>query len=214
MDEVERLHGLAGRALDEVVLDADGDDPAGPLVEADVDEHVVAAGRVLGRRRRGHDPDERLARVRGRVELVELVLRDRAGRADVVRRVDPAGHRDEVRDEVDGDGAGVRARVEALAGGRDRELLLDLGDVAMAAETVGLHVLVDLAEHHVGLRVAAGAGDAALRVDHEVADEPGTGERGERQQRRRRDSSPGAPTSAIGASTRASSSARCSSGSP
>ena len=98
----------------------------------------------------------------------------------------PAGHRDEVRDEVDGDGAGVRARVQALAGGRGRELLLDLGDVAVAAEAVRLHALVDLAEHHLGLRVAAGAGDAALRVDHEVADEPGTGERGERQQRRRR----------------------------
>src|SRR6187455_2072068 len=72
--EVEGLDGLARGALDEVVLDADRDDPAGPLVEANVDEHVIAAGRVLGRWRRGHDPDERLARVRGRVELVELLL--------------------------------------------------------------------------------------------------------------------------------------------
>src|SRR5688572_18203209 len=74
VDEVEGLHGLARGALDEVVLDPDRDDPAGSLVEPDVDEHVVAAGRVLGRRRRGHDADERLVRVRRRVELVEVRL--------------------------------------------------------------------------------------------------------------------------------------------
>ena len=45
VDEVERLDGLARGALDEVVHDADGEDPAGPLVEADVDPDVVAAGR-------------------------------------------------------------------------------------------------------------------------------------------------------------------------
>ncbi len=70
-------------------------------------------------------------------------------------------------------------------GGRGGELLLDLGDVAMTAEAVGLHVLVDFAEHHLGLRIAAGAGDAALRVDDEVPDEPGTRQGSERQQRRR-----------------------------
>ena len=51
VDEVEGLDRLAGGALDEVVLHADRDDPAGPLVEADVDADLVAAGDVLGRRR-------------------------------------------------------------------------------------------------------------------------------------------------------------------
>ena len=37
-----------------------------------------------------------------------------------------------------------------------------------------------------GFGLAAGAGDAALRVDDEVADEPGTGQGGERQEGRRR----------------------------
>ena len=34
VDEVERLDRLAGGALDQVVLDADGEDPPGPRVEA------------------------------------------------------------------------------------------------------------------------------------------------------------------------------------
>ena len=58
--------------------------------------------------------------------------------------------------------------------------------MAVAADAVGLHALVDLAEHHVGLGVAAGARDAALGVDDEVADEPGPGERREGEERRRR----------------------------
>ena len=66
------------------------------------------------------------------------------------------------------------------------ELLLDLGDVAVAADAVGLHALVDLAEHEVGLGLAAGAADAALGIDDEVADETGPGERGEGEERRRR----------------------------
>ena len=68
----------------------------------------------------------------------------------------------------------------------DAELLLDLGDVAMAADAVRLDALVDLAEHQVRLGVAAGARDAALGVHDEVPDEPGAGQRRERQQRRGR----------------------------
>ena len=60
VDEVERLDRLARGALDEVVLDADRQDPAGPLVERDVDPDVVRARDVLGRGRRGDDRDERL----------------------------------------------------------------------------------------------------------------------------------------------------------
>jgi hypothetical protein len=52
VDEVERLDRLAGRALDEVVEDADREDPPGPRVGRDVDPDVVAAGDVLRRRRR------------------------------------------------------------------------------------------------------------------------------------------------------------------
>ena len=132
----------------------------------------------------GDDRHERLVGVRLGVQGVELGLVDRPGRPDVAGRQDAAGHRDEVGQEVD------RLRRPGLRrAGRaaePRELLLDLGDVAVAADAVRLHALVDLAEHQVGLGLAAGAGDAALGVDDEVADEPGAGERGEGEERRRR----------------------------
>ena len=60
VDDVEGLDRLARGALDEVVLDTDGEDPPGPRVEADVDPDVVAARDVLGRGRRRDDRDERL----------------------------------------------------------------------------------------------------------------------------------------------------------
>ncbi len=83
-------------------------------------------------------------------------------------------------------GAGIRTRVQALARRGDGELLLDLGDVAVAAQAVRPHVLIDLAEHHLGLRLASGAGHSALGVDDEVADEPGTCQGSERQEGRGR----------------------------
>ena len=66
------------------------------------------------------------------------------------------------------------------------KLLLDLGDVPVAADAVRLHALVDLAEHQVGLGLATGARDAALGIDHEVADQPGARQRREREERRGR----------------------------
>ena len=125
-------------------------------------------------------PHERLAGVGLGVEGVELGLVDRSGRADVAGGQDAARHRDQVRDEVDGG----RARVRAGGRGEARELLLHLGDVAMAVDAVRLDALVDLGEHHVGLRVPAGAGHAALRVDDEVADQPRPSQRRQREQRR------------------------------
>jgi hypothetical protein len=151
-----------------------------------VDEHVVAAGRVLGRRRRGHDPDERLVRIRGRVEPVEFGLGDRPRRSNVARREDAPRHRDEMGEEVDADRARVRARVEALASRGERQLLFDLGDVAVPAEAVRADALVDLAEQHLGLEVPTRARHAALGVHDEVADEPGARQRGERKERGRR----------------------------
>ena len=177
--------GLAGGALDEVVLGGEHDDPAGPLVEADVDQHVVGAGRVLGRRRRGDDAHERLVAVGGGIQLVELGLASpaRVGRTWLLERMPRAigmrwGRKSTARC------AGVGVRVEALAVGRDAQLLLDLGDVAVAADAVGRDALVDLAEHQVRLGLAAGAADAALGVDDEVADEPGPGQGGQREERR------------------------------
>ncbi len=97
-----------------------------------------------------------------------------------------------MRNEVDGDRTRVRARIQALARGRGGELLLDLGDMAVTAEAVRLHVLVDLAVHHLGLGLAPGAGYAALRVDHEIPDQAGAGQGRERQEGRCRVAAGGA----------------------
>jgi hypothetical protein len=104
----------------------------------------------------------------------------------MARRQDAPGHRDEVGEEVDRTDPGVGGRIEALAAGDPGELLLDLGDVAVAPDAVRLHALVDLAEHEVRLRLATRSRHATLGIDHEIADEARTRERGEGQERRRR----------------------------
>jgi len=66
------------------------------------------------------------------------------------------------------------------------ELLLHLGDVPVAAHAVGLHALVDLAEHEVLLRLAPGTRDARLRIDDQVADQTCPRQRRQGEERRRR----------------------------
>ena len=68
----------------------------------------------------------------------------------------------------------------------DRELLLDLGDVPVATDAVRRDALVDLAEEQVRLGFATRARDAALGIDHEIADQPGPRERRQGEQRRGR----------------------------
>jgi hypothetical protein len=67
-----------------------------------------------------------------------------------------------------------------------RQLLLDLRRVAVALDLVRRHVLVGGDEVRGRARLPPGPRDPGLRVDHHVAEEPGAGERGEREQRRGR----------------------------
>ena len=129
-------------------------------------------------------------------------------------RQDAPGHRDQVGQEVDTGGAGVGVRGQAGSGAQRRELLLDLGDVAVAAEAVGADALVDLAEMELRLGLAAGARDPALGVDDEIADQPGPGERRERQERRGRVAARSADDPDRRRRAAPTSAARCSSGSP
>ena len=186
MDEVERLDRLAGGTLDQVVLDTDGKDPARPRVEADVDPDLVAARHVLGRRCRRDDGHERFVGIGRGIQLVEFGLGHRAGRSHVAGRQDAAGHRDEVGQEVDRDGAGVGAGVQTFTTGDECQFLFDLRHVAVATDAVRLHALVDLAEQEVRLGFAPGTRHAALRIHNEIADEPGAGQWGEREQGRGR----------------------------
>ena len=126
----------------------------------------------------------------------------------------PAVHRDQVGHEVDAGGTGVRVGGRPGRGAQRRELLLDLGDVAMAADAIGPDALVDLAEMELGLRLATGARDAALGVDDEIADQPGPGERREREERRGRVAARSADDPDRRVAQRRESAARCSSGSP
>ena len=114
------------------------------LVDAAPDSGLVRAQDMLRRRRRVDDGHERLVAVRVAVQLVELGLGDRPGRPDVARGQDPAGHRDEVGEEVDA----ADARVRPVAAQR-AQLLLDLADVAVGEDPVRLDALVDLAELEV-----------------------------------------------------------------
>ena len=83
---------------------------------------------------------------------------------------------------IPGLAAGARPSRSAMIG----ELLLDLGDMPVATDAVRRDALVDLAEEQVRLGLATGARDAALGVDHEVADQAGPRERSEGEQRRGR----------------------------
>ena len=101
--------------------------------------------------RRGGELDERLVRVSvgvQRLEASEVV--DRLGRSHVAADELALVERHEMRDERDPD--------VGVGGIQYRELLLDLGDVAVARDAVRVQVLVD--GHEVGL---LGRGPAGAR---------------------------------------------------
>ena len=178
VDEVERLDRLARGALDEVVDHADREDPAGPRVVAD---ERRGRGCCRGRAsspaaRRRPSRTARRRRPRGTARRAPPGSTGRVGRtwqADRIPRV--IGIR--CGRNVD---RAVRSAPSAASS------CSISADVAMAVDAVRLHALVDLAEHQVRLRVAAGARDAALRVDDEVVDQAGPGERRDREEGRRR----------------------------
>jgi len=70
----------------------------------------------------------------------------------------------------------------------DRQLLLDLGRMPMACNAVRMEALRHFAEQHRLLEPAPGSRGTRLRIDHDVVgiDQPGTDQREQEQQSRRR----------------------------
>jgi hypothetical protein len=159
-----------GGALPQVVNRREDERLVRALVEARVDAavvrvaHVADAGRAIG------ELDERLARIGAREERVDVDgLAQRAVAGDELALVE----RQQMRRERH-----AHRRAER------RQLLVDLGHVAVAADAVGGDVLVGGHEVRRVRRRPAGARDAALGVDHRVV-QPRR-QRREREQRRRR----------------------------
>ena len=148
--EVRVLHGLSGGALAEVVERADDDRRAGRAVGEDADLGGVGAlhARQLGRDALGQDAHDRARRV----GVLEQRARVGVG-LHVTRREQAAAHGQQVGDEADrhpellgdlrrvavrADGvrrevlehrAGVRRRLQRLAGARDARLRVDTAPV-------------------------------------------------------------------------------------
>src|SRR5947199_10383 len=80
----------------------------------------------------------------------------------------------------------MRRERDTSAEAEPEELLIDLGRMAMAVHGVRAHALADRYEVRRLGRLAPGAGDPALGVDHGVLDQAGTGKRSKGQDRRRR----------------------------
>ena len=174
-DQVQVLDRLAGRALPEVVDRGEDEDP---VVTGDhLDVALVGVPDVPHARRGIDDLHERLAEVPGFVELVEVFLGQVDRRLDVTADQLALVDRHEVRHE------GQRRDV---GGSESVQLLEDLGPVPVADRLVRGDVLGDRDERGCLASAPARAGHAGLGVDHDVVDQPGFGERRQRQDGRGR----------------------------
>ena len=80
----------------------------------------------------------------------------------------------------------MRLELDRGTRAEQRELLLDLRRVPVGGDLVGQDVLARHRQVGGLVERPPGAGDALLGVDHDVGDQPGAGERREREQRGRR----------------------------
>ena len=142
--------------LVEVVEGREHHDPARAAVGDDAEVDEVRAADVARRRRLavGQDDEEGLVGVGLREGGVDRL----AVAADVDRREDAAVLRQEV---------GHEGHLDRAAGGLG-ELLVELGEVAVLGDVVGVVALGDLGVERALLRRAAGAGDAGGEVDDDV----------------------------------------------
>src|SRR4051812_17111035 len=127
--QVEVLHALSGGALPDVVDRGEGNHPA-PLLDRDVQVALVGAPHRAQVWRAIEDPHERLALIALAIERLQVALADRLGRLSEAGRQLTLVEWQQMRHEGD-----VRGAAEG------RQLLLDLGPVAMSLGLVGEGVL-------------------------------------------------------------------------
>src|SRR5918992_1194491 len=147
--QVEVLHGLARGALPEVVDRAEREDAVAG--HRDVDGRTVREAHVAGVGRHVEQLDERLVGVCVGVQLAHGVPVERLGEPGVAARHQALVDRQQVRYEREVDA---------------RELLLELGQVAMALGLVGVDVVGGGDEMGLLGGLAAGARHAGLDVHH------------------------------------------------
>ena len=119
----------------------------------------LRAAHVAGLRHlpEGQHVHERLVRVGLRKDRVK-VLRRLLDPAHINGRQDPAVHGHEVGREAD----------DHLAAGGEREFLVELGHVAVAADAVGVEAFRHFGEQHLLLGRPARPGHAGLGIDHDL----------------------------------------------
>lgn len=175
--DVEVLHGLSRRAFGEVVDAGEEQELSGVGIELEPDLAAVREGdvlrvRKLSGREHAHEP---FVSVRLREGVGHGFLGAAFGGVQDDRGLDAAVGRHQVRDEV---------HVEGGQSGGDGELLLDLGQVAVAGHAVGAHALVAFREDVRQIDFASGSGHAAHAARHDAfgRSELGRQDRGGREQ--------------------------------
>src|SRR5882724_3280780 len=183
-EDVHALDGLAAGALDEVVLGAHDDQPAGARVEPPGDfddvgaDDVLGVGKIFG----VQEAHERFTGVGGLIAggdfFVEfgrfIGVRKMVRGREVKRGEDAAIDGDEVRRELDGDGRT----------GGEGEFLLDFREVPVFGHGVGPDAFVALDEKIILLDLAARAADAAEGIGDDAGgfDETGAQKRQQGEQ--------------------------------
>ena len=143
----------------------------------------VAAGDVFSPRWIGDHLHERLGRIGGSVQLIELRLGDRP-------RWTP-WHAERFRRSSGSGGAGSQPARSAPTG--KSELLLDLRAVAMTGDAIGADAFIDFREQHLRLGIPPRTGNSALGVDDDIIQRGRRGPAARARAARQSSSSPGSP---------------------
>src|SRR5262249_3150796 len=153
MHQIEVLHRLSCRSLDQVIDSREEDAP--PAARSQIPRNVAEVGvshaAQLWKAPGSERPDERMKAVASLEFTLNLLRAHPALECDIDRRKNTAVHRKKVGHEK-------------KTGPVPPELLADLRRVAMGYRAIRSKILRYLAEQQVEPRTAAGTGDSRFRV--------------------------------------------------